>query len=299
MTDDPGAARVVVPVADAERVADLLWLHGATAVGERALGSLTELEAGFVTAADAQAAVDALGLPGAEVIDVGPALDAALDAWMAHARPVRAGRLHVRPSWLAADDDPAVAGEWVVIVDPSRAFGSGSHPSTLACLGAVDRYAAPGVAVLDVGCGTGVLAVAAAVLGASPVVAVDIDPVAVAATVTNAARNEVDVTAVVGSTTDAEGRFDLVLANVGARTVLDMAAELAARTAPGGRVVIAGLYADRADEVAAGLDAVGLEEEDRSIVDGWACLIHHSPAAIQHTVRPASRGDARDTQGAR
>ena len=289
----PGCARVTVDGADAERVADLLWLHGATAVGERALGILVELEAGFGTVDDAVRAVEAIGVPGAEVVDPGPALDAALDAWMAHARPVRVGRLHVRPSWLAHDDEPPAAGERVVVLDPSRAFGSGSHPSTLACLAAVDRYVGQGSAVLDVGCGTGVLAVAAAVLGATPVVAVDVDVAAVSATAANAARNDAEVEALVGSAADVEGQFDLVLANVGAGVTLSMAPALAARCAAGGRVVVAGLYADRADEVASGLDAVGLVVEDRSVVEGWACLIHQSCAAIKQAVAAAS-GDDRD-----
>ena len=291
MSDGPGCARVTVDAADADHVADLLWLHGATAVGERPLGGLVELEAGFGTSAEAVAAVEALGLPAAEVVDVGPALEAALDAWMAHARPVRLGRLHVRPSWLADDDDPPAVGERVVVLDPSRAFGSGSHPSTLACLAAVERHAGAATSVLDVGCGTGVLAVAAAVLGAAPVVAVDIDPVAVAAAVSNAAANGVEVTASVGSTGDVEGRFDLVLANIGAGAVLATAADLAARTRPGGRVVVAGLFEDRAEEVASGLDAAGLVEEDRSVVDGWACLIHHSPRGIQQAGAAASEDD--------
>jgi ribosomal protein L11 methyltransferase len=264
-------------------------------VGERTLGALVELEAGFVTPDAARLAVAAMGERGvvASVVDAGPALDAALDAWMAHARPVRAGRLHVRPSWLADDDDAPGAGECVVVLDPSRAFGSGSHPSTLACLDAVNRHAGPGTAVLDVGCGTGVLAVAAAALGAAPVVAVDVDPVAVTATAANARRNGVEVTATVGSAAGVIGTFGLVLANVGATTALAMAADLAARCASDGWLVVAGLYVDRADEVAAGFDAVGLTEEDRRVVDGWACLIHHSPRSIQHTVAAAS-GDDRD-----
>jgi ribosomal protein L11 methyltransferase len=284
----PGAARFRVTAPDVEVVSDRLWALGATAIGERG----DELEAGFVTVADAEAAVAALGF--GEVVDVGPALDAALDAWMAHARPVRVGRLHVRPSWLADDDDPPVAGERVVVLDPSRAFGDGSHPSTRACLAAVDRWARPGVSVLDVGCGTGVLAVAAGVLGASPVVAVDVDPVAVAATLANARANGVEVDAVVGSVDDVQGRFDLVLANVGAATVVAMAPRLAAL---GRRVVVAGLYEDRVDDVVAALDAVGLMVEDRSVLEGWACQIHQTAAASEHTVAAASRDD-RDTEGA-
>lgn len=268
-----------------------MWFLGATAIGERPLGAFVELEAGFATAADAEAAVVELAGHGvaAEPVDVGPVLDSALDAWMAHARPVRAGRLHVRPAWLAPDDDPPADGELVVTLDPTRAFGSGSHPSTRACLAAVDRYARPSTSVLDIGCGTGVLAVAAARLGAAPVAAVDVDPVAVAATEANAHRNGVDVTARVGSVDDVGGCFDLVLANIGAGVLVGLAPALAARTAPGGRVVVAGLYEDRADEVASALAHAGLAPAGRSTDDGWACLIHQRPRSIQHTVEPASR----------
>lgn len=291
----PGCARFVVDAGDAELVADRLWLHGATAVGERPLGSLVELEAGFPTVDAAADAVEALGIRGAEVVDAGPALAAALDAWTAHARPVRVEGLHVRPSWLAADDDPPAPGERVVVVDPSRAFGSGSHPSTRACLRAVARFAGPGTAVLDVGCGSGVLAVAAAVVGARRVVAVDVDPVAVAATLANAGRNRVLVDARVGSAADVEGRFDLVLANVGAAVALSVAPALAARCTPGGRVVVAGLYEDRAGELEEGLDAAGFVVDDRRVEDGWATCIHHLPPATEHTVGPTSRDDVRDT----
>lgn len=289
MSERPGCVRVVVDADAVERVSDLVWFIGATAVGERAVGGGVELEAGFATPADAEAAVSSLrerGI-GATLVDVGPALDAALDAWMAHARPVRVGRLHVRPAWCADDDDPPAAGEAVVRLDPSRAFGSGSHPSTLACLAAVDRFAGPGSGVLDVGCGSGVLAVAAAVLGASPVVAVDTDPVAVAATAANAAANGVGavVEACLGSADAVGGRFDLVLANVGAGAVIALAPHLRARVAPGGRVVVAGLYADRADEVAAALDAVGIGEVERALSEGWCSLIHQTEAEMQHTVR--------------
>lgn len=257
-------------------------------MGERPVGALVELEAGFATGDDAAAAVAALDLPGAAVVDASAALDAALDAWMAYARPVRAGGFHVRPSWLAPDDDPPSAGERVVVLDPSRAFGSGDHPSTRACLEAVGTLVGPGTSVLDVGSGTGVLAIAAALAGAAPVVAVDVDPVAVAATVENAARNGAVVDARRGSAGDVEGRFSVVLANVGAATAVRLAADLAARCAPGGCLVVAGLHADRAEELARGLDAVGFVEQDRAVVEGWACCIHHLPAAIQHTVGPTA-----------
>lgn len=292
LTVDPGCARVPVPAADAELVADLLWAHGATAVAELpgpAAGTVA-LEAGFPTEADAAGAVAALRAGGrdAELVDARALLAAALDAWRAHARPVRAGRLHVRPPWLAPGDDPPGAGEVVVVVDPSRAFGAGDHPSTRACLFAVDRWARPGTSVLDVGCGSGVLAVAAARLAAGPVVAVDVDPAAVAATLAAAAANDVAVDARLGTVADVDGRFDLVLANVGAGVAIDAARELAGRTAPGGRVVVAGLYADRAADVASALEAVGLAFVEQHVLGGWAAMIHHSHTDVEHTVH-ASR----------
>jgi len=270
-------------------------------VGERGVGAGgVELEAGFATPADAQAAVAALGERGVrgEVVDAGPALDAALDAWMAFARPIRVGSLHVRPSWLDDDDDPPGAGERVVVLDPSRAFGSGSHPSTLACLAAVERWA-PGASVLDVGCGSGVLALAAASVGAVRVVAVDVDPVAVAATSANAARNGLTVTATIGSAGDVDGRYDLVLANIGAATIIDVAPVLSDRTTLGGTVVVAGFHVSRASDVEGALTTVGLAVAEERVDDGWACLIHHSLDANAHTVRPRHRGDAPRTRGAR
>jgi len=300
-TTAPGCARVVVADEHAELVADVLWFHGATAVGERAVGGgRVELEAGFVTPADAARAVAAVGERGVrgEVVDVGPALDAALDAWMAFARPVRVGGLHVRPSWLADDDDPPGAGERVVVLDPSRAFGSGSHPSTLACLAAITRWA-PGASVLDVGCGSGVLALAAASLGAGRVVAVDVDPVAVAATSANAARNGLTVETASGSAGDVRGRFDLVVANIGAATIVELAPALADRTAPGGTLVVAGFHVSRSADVEGALTTVGLARAEERVDDRWACLIHHSPDDSAHTVRPRHERDAPSTRGAR
>jgi ribosomal protein L11 methyltransferase len=238
-------------------VEDLLWFLGATAIAEVDAGPHVALEAGFPTEDDADAAaVEVVArFPGvaATVVDAGPALDAALDAWKAHARPVRAGRLHVRPPWLAPDDDPPADDEVVVVVDPGRAFGSGSHPTTLACLAAVDERAGPGASVLDVGCGSGVLAVAAARLGAGPVVAVDVDPTAVAATLDNAARNDVEIDASTSAVGDlpAGERFDLVLANIGAATLRSIAPDLSDRVAPGGHLVLSGLLAAQADGVVA------------------------------------------------
>jgi ribosomal protein L11 methyltransferase len=249
---------------DPEVVADRCWLLGATAIGEAG----SSLEVGFETGEDADAAAAALVAwrPDVQVVvvDAQPALDAALEAWRPFARPLRVGRLVVQPSWLP----PGPEGH-VVVVDPTRAFGY-DHPSTVACLDAVERSAGEGVAVLDVGCGTGVLAVAAAVLGASPVVAVDVDPVAVAATNAAATAAGVVVDASTTPVGEVPGRFDLVVANIGARTLVALAVDVGGRVAPGGRLVLAGLLVDQCPAVVAAYEGEGLTLVATAERDGWA-----------------------------
>ena len=117
----------------------------------------------------------------------------------------------------------------MVLIDPGRAFGSGSHPSTLLALAALEALVLPGSTVLDVGCGSGVLAVAAARLGAGRVVAIDIDPAAHEATLDNAARNGVAVEVSATPLGEVAGRFDVVVANLLAPTLVELAAPLGER----------------------------------------------------------------------
>lgn len=286
----PGCLRIAVPPGtDAELVADDAWGLGATAVGEVPERRAT-LEIGFATAADAEAAAAVLRRrwPGLEatVVDAGPALRAALEAWRPHARPfsVGEGRLRVRPVWIedgGGDGGSAAGAGAEVVVDPTLAFGY-DHPSTRLCLEVVAAVARPGVAVLDVGCGSGVLAVAAAALGAGPVVAVDVDPVAVDATLAAARANGV---AVVASTTAAdavEGRFDLVVANIGARTLIAAAPALARRVGEGGTLVLAGLLDDQVDAVAAAYRAAGLALESTASLEGWSAPVFRGIRARIH-----------------
>jgi ribosomal protein L11 methyltransferase len=266
----PGCLRITPPAGvDADLVADRCWLLGATAVGD----SGGDLEVGFPTDAHAETAAVALGewWPAAvvEVVDPGPALAAALEAWRPFARPLRVPPLHIRPAWLAPDDDPPAAGERSVLVDPTHAFGY-DHPSTVACLEAVARLAGTGTAVLDVGCGSGVLAVAAAVLGAGPVVAVDVDPVAVDATRRAAQAAGVAVEASTTPVGELAGAFDLVLANIGAATLTGLAPAIASRVAMGGTLVLAGLLATQAGAVAAAYEQEGLSLVEITARDGWA-----------------------------
>jgi ribosomal protein L11 methyltransferase len=266
----PGCLLVeAVGADDRELVADRCWALGATAVGETDVG----LEVGFPTDHDARSAGADLVAWRPElrvrVVDAAPALAAALEAWRPFARPIRVGALHVRPAWLDPDDDPPAVGERVVVVDPTRAFGY-DHPSTVACLEAVAALARPGVAVLDVGCGSGVLAMGAAALGAAPVVAVDTDPVAVAATVASASAAGLVVDASTRPVGELTGHFDLVVANIGAAALRALAPAVAARVAPGGRLVLAGLLVEQVPEVAVAYEAEGLELIAVGERDGWA-----------------------------
>ena len=206
-----------------------------------------------------------------ELVDAGPALAAALDAWKEHARPLRVGGLHVRYPWSASDDDPPRAAEQVLVVDPCRAFGSGTapeHPRR-----ASRRWPAsfaPARSVLDVGCGSGILAVAAATLGAARVVAIDVDPEAVSATATNAARNGCTVDASTTPVDAVAGTFDLVVANIGAGTLIDLAVPIAARVADDGVLVLAGLLEVHAGAVASAYARLGLQLGSTEVDGGWA-----------------------------
>ena len=155
------------------------------------------------------------------------ALEAAdwAEAWKAHYQPLRVGRrLLIRPLWIdveIAPDDIEIA------LDPGMAFGTGTHPTTQLCLEALERLVEPSQDVLDLGCGSGILAIAAAKLGAGKTLALDIDPIAVEATMANARMNGVGdrIIAERGSLDSVLGgarRFDIVIVNILARVILEM-----------------------------------------------------------------------------
>ncbi|MCU1353656.1 MAG: ribosomal protein methyltransferase [Acidimicrobiales bacterium] len=275
----PAQVRVAVAPAHVELVSDLLWSAGARGIEERPAGPSVLLLAGFDDLAAAERGAASLR-PGAavdttppvaslEVVPL-PADDEWLDAWRAHARAQRAGPFVVVPAWL--DPPTAAAGTVTLVIDPGRAFGSGSHPTTRLVLGEVARLVAPGDRVLDVGCGSGVLAVAAARVGAGRVVAVDINPAAVVATEANAAANGVDgvVTASATPLADVSGAFAVVLANLLAPDIVRLAADLAARVAPDGFLVLSGLLADRWPATTAHLPGWTVEHE--AVDEGWAAI---------------------------
>lgn len=258
--------------ADAELAADALWQAGPSAVSEVGAGS------GRVRLV---ADVAHVGLVPARwsprVIE--PDSAAHLDAWRAWAVPARVGRrLLVQPAWIAleAQHQDAV----VVRLEPGRTFGSGSHPSTRLCLAVLEDELAAGDAVLDVGCGSGVLSVAACLLGAGSALAVDIDPEAVAVTEQNAHANGVRsrVHAATTPVDEVDGTFDVVVANIGVRVLVELAGPIGARVAPGGLLVLAGLLDHQVDAVLAAYS--GCDEVSRRSSEGWGVSLLRCRGAI-------------------
>lgn len=187
-----------------------------------------------------------------------------------------AERLWIVPSWHR--DDPAVAeqtarlgaGAIHIELDPGLAFGTGSHPTTHLCLSWLEAELPAGATLLDYGCGSGILAIAARKLGAGPIAAVDIDPQAVQATVDNARANHVDLDAMLPDGL-AEGAFQVVVANILSNPLKVLAPMLAGRVAPGGHLVLSGVLERQAEEVAAAY-APWLALSVWRARDGWVCL---------------------------
>ena len=195
------------------------------------------------------------------------------DAWKAGYVPQRIGRLVIVPSWL---DEPIGPDEVALRLDPGMAFGTGLHPTTRGCLMLLQEISPMPPVVLDVGSGSGILALAALRLGAERAVCYDTDPLAVEATIANAAANDLAdrVTAQLGSlprTPPAEP-YQLVLANLVAAVLIDLAEPLAAHATPGGTLLAGGIIETRADEVLGALGAVGFALESRLDDGEWVSL---------------------------
>ena len=203
-----------------------------------------------------------------------------LAAWTAHTAPVVVSdRLWICFPWSEFD---RAAAPLVAEIDPGRAFGTGAHPSTVLLAAELSGRLTGGERLLDVGCGSGVLSVAAALLGAGPVAAVDIEPAAIDATRSNAARNDLLSRIEVTWTPVAEvhGPFDVVLANVEATTLIDLAPAVGALVAPGGWLGLSGISPAQVSRVAAAY--LDLEPEVVTRRDDWAALVLTRPDPAAH-----------------
>ncbi|MGQ9515711.1 MAG: 50S ribosomal protein L11 methyltransferase [Anaerolineae bacterium] len=211
------------------------------------------------------------------------------EAWKAHYRPLKLGeRLVIKPSWCSWQPQP---GEIVVELDPGMAFGTGLHPSTQLCLQALERYCRPGQKVLDLGCGSGILSIAAGKLGAERVLALDIDALAVEVAADNAAANgladrilvllgtlpprgEEDQRAVDEAVLMAPQGFDLMLVNILAEVIATMLSHgLDAWLAQDGHMILSGIIQEREKLVREALEEAGLTVVERQTQGDWVGLV--------------------------
>ena len=254
---------------DAERVEGLLLRHGAHSVTLTDAGDKPVLEPApgqtplwndmrvtglFADGADLDALVDDL-LATFELDALPPYSIEALEdrdwarEWLKDFGPMRFGRrLWVLPGDAEAEGDDVV----VVRLDPGLAFGTGTHPTTAMCLEWLDGIELEGRTLLDYGCGSGVLAIAALKLGARAATGMDIDPQAVTATRQNADRNGVgDALSVLASDAEIDGRYDVVVANILAGPLAELVESLTARLSSGGKLALSGILSDQVDAVEA------------------------------------------------
>lgn len=175
--------------------------------------------------------------------------------WKKYFHPLPIGeRLLIQPAW---EPECRPDGRKVLYIEPGMAFGTGAHETTRMCLQLIEKYITGNEAMLDVGCGSGILSVAALLLGAQTAVGVDIDAAAVRTAVENAALNHVEegFTGIAGSLTDqVEGRFDLVAANIVADVILELNASIAQFMRPGATYLMSGIIDTREAEVLSSLE---------------------------------------------
>ena len=186
--------------------------------------------------------------------------------------PIRvSGRLWIVPSWHEAPDPAAIN----LVLDPGMAFGTGSHPTTRLCLEWLEREVRGGERVLDYGCGSGILAIAAARLGAASVAGVDIDPQAVEAARANAERNGVSAS-FFDSAEPVADEYDFVVANILSNPLRVLAPAICAHVRRGGRLALSGILREQADEII-GIYARWLPLQVADVREDWVCLAGVKP----------------------
>lgn len=197
-------------------------------------------------------------------------------SWRQFFGVVDTGRIVIIPSWIEHQVEP---GQVPIFLDPGRAFGTGHHETTRLCLQALAELVRPGMSVLDVGTGSGVLAIAAAKLGASHVAAIDLDPIAIEVALENCETNGMAASIAVSArqldASDPRAPYDVVVANISTDANIGLASAFAAVTRPGSHLVLSGILSKDADSVTSamsghGFDLVSVREER-----DWA-LLHYT-----------------------
>jgi ribosomal protein L11 methyltransferase len=295
---------LVVSPEDIEWVSSELFELGTTGIEEIPLSALTTsprsesppaalgLRAGFPSdeiAVAAEAALDWKWQPRFEVL-LG---DDWLDAWREHFEPTQIDRFLLLPAWwsdtdLAAYENPVTAGNpsepIKLLIDPGRSFGTGAHATTALSLKALETNVQPASTVLDVGCGSGVLSVAAALLGAARVLGTDIESAAIDNSRRNAQRNHVTntVTFTSDSVDKIDETFDLVVANILAPVLIALAEQISQRVVGGGHLILAGLIESQVREVLRAYESRRLTLISSSKEGNWVCLtLRRSPTLVR------------------
>lgn len=201
------------------------------------------------------------------------------NAWKKYYHAMDIGqRLAIVPGWETYDTDRIV-----ITMDPGMAFGTGTHETTSLCLETLDSMVQGGERVLDIGTGSGILAIAALKLGAAEAEGVDIDPMCVRTAGENAERNGVaeHFKVLVGDLSDkASGKYNIITANIVAAAILSLAPHVPVLMAPGARFIASGIIDTRKEEVLAGLCAAGLEPVEVKEKRGWVCVICKNAAEV-------------------
>lgn len=280
---------LTLPAPWAEPAGSALLEWGAPGLIEEAVGETVRLTAhlpapsrgfGRTLRAYLTALGEASGTPGSFAVHLARRRDPGwATQWRSFHRPLRFGRLVVAPSWCEV---PLGPGEVVVRLDPGMAFGTGQHPTTASCLEVLAAWVRPGLPILDLGTGSGLLALAAARLGGGPVFALDTDPLACATAAANCRRNGLaaPVRVCCGSLDALMPRaaFAVIVANLTAVAHMALLPGLAGHLAPGGRAALAGILEEQAPEVRRAVGQTGLVVGREHRAGGWVTL---------HVTRPS------------
>lgn len=276
------ALQVRVPATEAEIVASVMWAQGVNAISEEASNDDLILLQSDLPAHGATELITALAKNGweASIVEV----DDGQDAWRDFAQVVRAGKnIVVWPPWVELGE--VSPNDIVISLDPKDAWGHGAHPTTVACLAELERIMDEGresatdsgyspqslvSTVLDLGCGSGALSVAAAMMGATQVYAIDIDPAALEATEANALANGVASRIMVGASTNEVPRVDVVVANIGVQTLIEMSSIIKEVLRPGGTLIISGILHPAPEVVTTAFQPLALRHE--RVIDKWVSL---------------------------
>jgi ribosomal protein L11 methyltransferase len=197
-----------------------------------------------------------------------------MEGWKESFKPIRTQRFYIYPPWLAHD---VPSDRIPLVIEPGMAFGTGQHATTVLCMEAIedlDGLVTERSTVLDVGTGTGILAIAASKLGFTDVMGTDIDPDAILASADNARANEVALVLEQGSIPEALPAQQVVIANIIFYVLRKIIGDLAGKTAAGGYLVLSGLLAEEARDMQALAEPFGLQLEREQVRDDWACQIY-------------------------